>query len=170
MDTILSSLNALVEKLGGDATDNKLIVDALNDISAKYGGESGNKLIVDALNDIVDNYSGGVDFAVREITFVNRLSKSIVGVTFTIASNTNSIYQLSTQHIDANQTKTFRVVGSGVLVGKYSQQFLIFKSSASATSAVSEEVDGVEIIAAANNYYILRIPATATKDITITIS
>lgn len=59
MDTILSSLNALVEKLGGDTTDNKLIVDALNDISAKYGGDSDNKLIVDALNNIVENYQEG---------------------------------------------------------------------------------------------------------------
>jgi len=68
MNTILSSLNALVEKLGGDTTDNKLIVDALNDISAKYGGDSDNKLIVDALNQIVDNYSGGggVNYAVAE--------------------------------------------------------------------------------------------------------
>lgn len=40
-DTILSALNKLVEKNGGDTEDNKLIVDAINDLVESSGGSSG---------------------------------------------------------------------------------------------------------------------------------
>lgn len=39
-DTILEALNKLVEKSGGDPSDNKLIVDAINDL-VESGGTSG---------------------------------------------------------------------------------------------------------------------------------
>ncbi len=98
METILSSLNALVEKLGGDTSDNKLIVDALNDISEKFGGDADNKMIVDALNNIVENYSGGGDYTteLQNVTFVNN-SSVIVGFSYTQITNTGLIKSASSQ-------------------------------------------------------------------------
>lgn len=44
-DTILEALNKLVEKSGGDPSDNKLIVDAINDLVETGGGSSGGGVV-----------------------------------------------------------------------------------------------------------------------------
>ncbi len=44
-DTILSALNELVEKQGGETKDNKLIVDAIKDLVETSGGSSGGTII-----------------------------------------------------------------------------------------------------------------------------
>ena len=176
MDTILSSLNALVEKLGGDTTDNKLIVDALNDISAKYGGESDNKLIVDALNQIVDNYSGGgsANYVLRNITVVNRLSTNIGQFCCTKVLQDGRL-QDSTMGVGAGKEYTFPLVGSSYTesTGKcVLQKFITSVKNATITSVTSEDVDGIQLYPATggnSNFYIISIPSSP-KDITITIS
>lgn len=45
-DKILEALNKLVEKSGGDPSDNKLIVDAINDLVETGGGGGGSATIV----------------------------------------------------------------------------------------------------------------------------
>ena len=167
MDTILSSLNALVEKLGGDTTDNKLIVDALNDISAKYGGEADNKLIVDALNDIVENYSGGsADYKLRDITFVNNTENLIMMMT-PIYNGDHGVEYISS-NVTGNKTTTYSVVGSRETKNGFAKQNILFKVTHDTVSNVTS--DGLSIVfTQVDKYLVVEIPLSP-KDITLTIS
>lgn len=180
METILSSLNALVEKLGGDTSDNKLIVDALNDISEQFGGDADSKMIVDALNNIVENYSGGggVEYPLREIAITNSTADpyNIMGINI---SNDKADYRKTL--VGANKTTTIKVVAPRSISSGYQEQRFVLAVSGEAAeptltgdyvtncgSHVFTETVGVSTIK--TRFVVVRIDGKSTKDIAMTIS
>lgn len=65
-DKILEALNKLVEKQGGTTEDNKLIVDAINDLVETGGGSSGGGFVIGVTED-PETYMATLDKTFNEI-------------------------------------------------------------------------------------------------------
>lgn len=87
-DTILEALNKLVEKSGGDPSDNKLIVDAINDLVETGGGGTGGGVVALRITYDEQTQTAKMDKTYNELL---ALSKNGVYIFFLVPGDAPSI-------------------------------------------------------------------------------
>jgi len=115
---------------------------------------------------------GGVEYETRELIVTNSTS-AFIGLGFT--SNANGKIRFSMVNtLSKNKTKIFKPIASQKTTTQYTAQYIVLSADTGSISTITSNIDGVEFyempFSDTKSYYLLKIPATEVKDITITIN